>query len=203
MIKDYSDYGYNGNPLLKKPNTQINWTQDKIDEFIKCRDDPIYFAENYVKIINVDEGFVTIKLYDYQKEIIEKFKINKKLAVLQARQSGKTTTAVCVILHYIIFNEYKAVALLANKADSAREILSRIKIAYEALPDWLQHGIVKWNESSIVLENGTSVKASATSSSAIRGKSCLTGDTRVCVEENGNYYFTEISKIINKVNSSR
>ena len=102
----------------------------------------------------------------------KKFKTNKKLAVLQARQSGKTTTAVCVILHYILFNDHKLIGILANKADSAREVLKRIKDAYEALPGWLQQGIEKWNEGSIELENKTKVIAAATSSSAIRGKSC-------------------------------
>lgn len=167
-----NETGYNGNPLLKKSNTPIEWPEAQQREYLRCKEDPVYFAEKYVKIINVDEGFITIKLYDYQKEIIEKFQTNKKLAVLQARQSGKTTTAVCVILHYILFNSHKLVGILANKADSAREVLKRIKDAYEALPDWLQQGIDKWNEGSIELENKTKVIAAATSSSAIRGKSC-------------------------------
>ena len=82
-----------------------------------------------------------------------------------------TTTAACIILHYILFNEHKTVALLANKGDAAREILERIKLAYEALPDWLQQGVLEWNKGSIELENGCKVIAAATSSSAIRGKS--------------------------------
>jgi len=112
--------------------------------------------------------------------------------------SHNTTTAACVILHYILFNRYKRVALLANKADAAREILERIKIAYEALPKWIQQGINEWNKGSISLENGSTVIAAATSSSSIRGKSCVSGDTRVCIEDDDNYYFTEISTLINK-----
>ena len=71
----------------------------------------------------------------------------------------------------IIFNEFKTVALLANKADTAREIMNRIQIAYEALPSWLQSGVEEWNKGSMTLENGCKVIAAATSSSAIRGKS--------------------------------
>lgn len=82
-----------------------------------------------------------------------------------------TTTAVCLILHYILFNDHKTVALLANKGDAAREILDRIKIAYQALPLWLQQGVVEWNKGSVEFENGCKIIAAATSSSAIRGKS--------------------------------
>jgi hypothetical protein len=163
--------GYNGNPLLKKARRQIDWTPQMVQEWLKCAQDPIYFAEKYIKIVHVDHGFIPIRLYDYQKEIIEKLQNNRRVTVVTSRQAGKTTTAAAIILHYILFNEHKTVALLANKGDAAREILDRIKIAYEALPDWLQQGVEEWNKGSIVLENGCKVLAAATSSSAIRGKS--------------------------------
>ena len=163
--------GYNGNPLLKKPRKSLNWTKDQLQEWIRCADDPVYFAEKYYKIVSLDEGFVTIKLFDFQKEIIQAISGHRRVAVNTSRQAGKTTIAAVVILHYILFNEHKRVALLANKGDSAREILERIKQAYEALPAWLQQGVVTWNKGSISLENGCSVIAAATSSSAIRGKS--------------------------------
>jgi hypothetical protein len=165
------DRGYLGNPLLKKARKQINWTPDMVQEFLRCSQDPIYFAERYIKIVHVDRGLIPIALYDYQKEIIFKLQNNRRVTVVTSRQAGKTTTAAAIILHYILFNEYKTVALLANKGDAAREILERIKLAYEALPDWLQSGVVEWNKGSIELENGCKVIAAATSSSAIRGKS--------------------------------
>lgn len=165
------DKGYNGNPLLKKARKQIAWTQEQVQEWLKCAQDPIYFAEKYIKIVHVDHGFIPIRLYDYQKEIIVKLTNNRRVTVVTSRQAGKTTTAAAIILHYILFNEHKTVALLANKGDAAREILERIKIAYEALPDWLQQGVEEWNKGSITLENGCKVIAAATSSSAIRGKS--------------------------------
>lgn len=163
--------GYNGNPLLKRSRAPIEWTPELIDEYKKCKNDPIYFAEKYIYIVNVDEGFIPITLYDYQKEIIQKLNDHRMVTVVTSRQAGKTTTAACLILHYIIFNDVKRVALLANKGDAAREILDRVKIAYEALPNWLQQGVVEWNKGSIALENGSTVIAAATSSSAIRGKS--------------------------------
>lgn len=165
------DRGYNGNPLLKKSRKKIAWTQEQVQEWLKCAQDPIYFAEKYIKIVHVDHGFIPIRLYDYQKEIIQKITHNRRVTVVTSRQAGKTTTAAAVILHYILFNDHKTVALLANKGDAAREILDRIKAAYEALPDWLQQGVEEWNKGNITLENGCKVLAAATSSSAIRGKS--------------------------------
>ena len=171
MLIPTTDRGYNGNPLLKKSRKKIAWTQEQVQEWLKCAQDPIYFAEKYIRIVHVDRGFIPIKLYTYQKEIIEKITNTRRVTVVTSRQAGKTTTAAAVILHYILFNEHKTVALLANKGDAAREILDRIKAAYEALPNWLQQGVEEWNKGNITLENGCKVLAAATSSSAIRGKS--------------------------------
>lgn len=171
LFKSKDQKGYNGNPLLKKARREISWTHEMVQEWIKCAEDPIYFAEKYIQIVHVDHGLIPIKLYEYQKEIIVKLTNNRRVSVVTSRQAGKTTTAAAIILHYILFNEHKTVALLANKGDAAREILDRVKLSYESLPDWLQQGVVEWNKGSIELENGCKVIAAATSSSAIRGKS--------------------------------
>ena len=163
--------GYNGNPLLKKKNTQISFSKEMFEEYVKCANDPAYFAEKYIKIVHVDHGFIPIELYEYQEEIIEATKESRRVAVCTSRQAGKTTTAVVIILHYVLFNSYKTVALLANKGDSAREILYRVQLAFEALPAWLQQGVIEWNKGSVEFENGCKIIAAATSSSAIRGKS--------------------------------
>jgi len=163
--------GYLGNSHLKKIGEQIEWTPDLIKEYLKCSEDPIYFAKKYIKIVHVDKGLIPFEMYDYQEEITHKITNNRRVAVLTARQSGKTTTATAIILHYILFNEFKTVAILANKGDAAREVMSRVKLAYEALPKWLQQGIEEWNKGNIALENGCQVLAGTTTSSAIRGKS--------------------------------
>ena len=171
-IQDIADYrSYLGNINLKRKGVSIEWTQDMVQEFIKCSKDPIYFAEKYIQIVHVDRGLIPIVCYDYQKDIIAKTTNNRRVCVVTSRQAGKTTTAVCLILHYILFNDHKLVALLANKGDAAREILDRIKTAYEALPKWLQQGVIEWNKGSVEFENGSKIIAAATSSSAIRGKS--------------------------------
>ena len=171
-IQDIEDYrSYLGNVNLKRKGVTIEWTEEMVQEFVKCAKDPIYFAEKYIQIVHVDHGLIPIECYDYQKEIIEKTTNNRRVCVVTSRQAGKTTTAVCLILHYILFNDHKLVALLANKGDAAREILDRIKTAYEALPKWLQQGVIEWNKGSVEFENGSKIIAAATSSSAIRGKS--------------------------------
>lgn len=197
--------GYLGNQNLKKIGEQIEFTPETLQEYMKCYNDPIYFAKNYIKIVHVDRGFIPFEMYDYQKEIVSKVLKNRRTVTLTARQSGKTTTAVAIILHYILFTEYKTVAILANKGDSAKEVLDRVKIAYEALPKWLQQGVEEWNKFNIVLENGCKIYAGTTSSSAIRGKSisflyldeCVGANTKCCIEENDSYYYSEITNLIN------
>ena len=163
--------GYLGNNNLKRIGEEIEYTKKMLKEYMKCAQDPIYFAKKYIKIVHVDRGLIPFKLYDYQEDIVNKITDSRRVAVLTARQSGKTTTATAIILHYILFNEYKTVAILANKGDSAREVLSRVQLAYEALPKWMQQGVEEWNKGNITLENGCKIYAGTTSSSAIRGKS--------------------------------
>jgi hypothetical protein len=162
---------YLANPNLKKVGVEVHLTEDQIREYLKCVKSPIYFIENYVKVITLDEGFVQIQLYPFQKEAINDINNNRLVLVKAGRQIGKTTMVVGYILWYILFNEDQFVAILANKAPTAREILNRIKIAYEALPLWLQQGVKVWNKGDIELENKCRVMATSTASSAIRGYS--------------------------------
>jgi len=163
------DKGYRGSSALKKVNTPINWTPKLVEEYIKCSQDPMYFAENHMYIVNVDQGKIKIKLYDYQREIIQSALDNRRTVAECARQSGKTTAITVFVLWYILFNKDKTVAILANRGETAREILSRIMTAYEMLPKWLQQGVVEWNKGKFELENGSRVLAAATTSNNIRG----------------------------------
>jgi len=160
---------YLGNPNLKKVNMPVSLTEEQIREYVKCAEDPIFFIERYVKIITLDRGFININLYPFQTQAINDITNNRKVILKAGRQLGKTTMVVGYILWYILFNNDKFVAILANKAPTAREILSRIKIAYEALPLWIQQGVRVWNKGDIELENNCRVMATSTASSAIRG----------------------------------
>lgn len=162
---------YLGNQNLKRANVKHSWEPQQIQEWMKCARDPEYFIEKYIKIVNIDKGLVNFKMYDYQKEIVDLSVQERFVICKMPRQCGKTTTIVGVMLWYILFHENYSVAILAHKLAQAREILSRIQLAYEHLPKWLQQGIVEWNKGNIELENGSKILASATSSSAIRGGS--------------------------------
>lgn len=162
---------YRGNPNLKRENQSIEWTQELLEEYIKCASDVVYFAEKYMKIIHVDRGLIPYVMYDYQKEIANKIVNNRYNITCCARQSGKTTTVVAVVLWYVLFNSEKTVALLANKGETAREILGRVRLAYQHLPKWLQHGVREWNKGSVEFENNSRIIAAATSSDTIRGYS--------------------------------
>jgi len=160
---------YLGNPKLKRTGMVLNLTEEQVTEFIKCSQDPVYFAEKYTKIITLDYGLQTIKLYPFQQDAVKKIAENRRVIIKAGRQVGKTTMVVATLLWYIIFNEDKTVAILANKAKTAREILARLKIAYEELPLWLQQGVKVWNKGDIELENNSRVLADSTASTAIRG----------------------------------
>ncbi len=162
---------YLGNPNLKKANTAINFTPDQVKEFIRCKQDPIYFTKNYVKIVSLDEGLVPFKMWPFQEKLIRNFHEKRFNICKMPRQTGKSTTCVSYLLHYIVFNDSVNVGILANKAATARELLSRLQTAYENLPKWMQQGILSWNKGSMELENGSKILAASTSASAVRGMS--------------------------------
>ena len=162
---------YLGNPNLKKANTVVEFTKDNIKEYHKCAQSPTYFIENYVQIVSLDEGLVPFEMYDFQKGMVETMH-DKRFSIFKLpRQSGKSTTIISYLLHYALFNQNVNIAVLANKSSTARDILSRLQLAYENLPKWMQQGIIAWNKGNIELENGSKIIAAATSSSAIRGGS--------------------------------
>ena len=166
-----SDNVYLGNPNLKKANTSINFTQDQILEFVRCKEDPVYFAKRYIKIVSLDEGLVPFNLYPFQEKLVRNFHENRFNICKMPRQTGKSTTVVSYLLHYAVFNDNVNIGILANKAKIAMDLLGRLQTAYENLPRWMQQGIIAWNKGSLELENGSKILAASTSASAVRGMS--------------------------------
>jgi hypothetical protein len=162
---------YLGNPNLKKANVTQEWTKQEVEEYAKCMKDPLYFIQKYIKIVSLDEGLIPFKLYDFQKEMVGTFHNNRFTICKLPRQSGKSTTIIAYLLHYVLFNPSVNVAILANKAATARDLLGRLQLAYEHLPGWLQQGVMSWNKGSLELENNSKILASSTSASAVRGGS--------------------------------
>ena len=162
---------YLGNPLLKAAGVNVEWTEETLQEYQRCWEDPQHFIENYIKIVHVDRGLVPFDMYGYQKKMIQTFMDDRFVICKMPRQTGKSTTIISFLLHYILFNQDVNCAILANKLSTARELLSRLQLAYENLPKWMQQGVVIWNKGNIELENGSKILAAATSSSAVRGSS--------------------------------
>ena len=162
---------YLSNPNLKKANTQIQWSEEQIIEFLKCKDDPVYFANSYLKIVSLDYGLVPFTLYPFQERLINNFHKHRFNICKMPRQTGKSSTAVSYLLHYALFNDSANIAILANKASTARDLLQRLQLAYENLPKWMQQGVLQWNRGSLELENGSKIMAASTSASAVRGGS--------------------------------
>jgi hypothetical protein len=165
------DNVYLGNPNLKKANTAIEFTQEQILEFMRCKEDPVYFANRYIKIVSLDEGLTQFHPYHFQEKLINNFHENRFNICKMPRQTGKSTTVVSYLLHYAVFNDSVNIGILANKAATARELLGRLQTAYENLPKWMQQGIIAWNKGSLELENGSKILAASTSASAVRGMS--------------------------------
>ena len=162
---------YLGNPNLKGIGVSVDWTPESVEEYKKCMESPLYFIKNYVQIVNVDRGLVPFDMWDFQEDMINHFHDERFVICKMPRQTGKSTTIISYLLHYVLFNPEVNVAILANKGAVARELLSRLQLAYEHLPKFLQQGVTVWNKGNIELENGSKILASATSGSAVRGSS--------------------------------
>ena len=163
--------GYNGNASLKRAGIDLSYTEKEVLELAKCVENPTYFIDNYCYIVTLDHGIQPFKLYDCQKEKVETIHNNRKVIIMEGRQQGKTTVAAAYILWYTLFQESKTVAILANKASTAREIMSRYQLMFEYLPPWMQQGVKTWNKGDVELENGSIVFTAATTAAGIRGKS--------------------------------
>ena len=162
---------YLGNPNLKKANVSTNFTKKQIAEYLKCAEDPLHFIREYIRIVSLDEGVIPFTMYDFQETMVQSFHDHRFNIAKLPRQSGKSTIVTAYLLWYVLFNPNVNVAILANKAATAREMLGRLQLSYENLPKWLQQGILGWNKGSLELENGSKILAASTSASAVRGMS--------------------------------
>lgn len=162
---------YLGNINIKNCGVTIEYSPEQVDEYLKCKQDPIYFIVNYCKVISLDDGLVPFNLYPYQTRFITEIHENRRVISIMPRQSGKTQTVAAYILWYTLFNDTKNVAILANKGAVAREILSRYKMMYEYIPIFMQQGVKTWNKGNIELENNSKVFTGATNSAGIRSSS--------------------------------
>lgn len=162
---------YKNFPTLRAPGQEIPLTPEQTEEYIKCSVDPMYFLTHYYTITSLDQGEVLFDPYPYQRDFLKTIVENRFIAILAARQLGKSVLVGGYYLWDILFNQNRLDGYYSRTADDAKKILARIKLAYERVPLWLQKGVVEWQKGSIQLENKSKIEAGATTSNSGRGGS--------------------------------
>lgn len=198
------DIGYLGNPLVKRDGVEQSFTKDQFQEYVKCMNDPAYFAKKYVKVINLDRGLVPFDLYPYQKNMFDHFNSNRFSIVLACRQSGKSISSVVYLLWFAMFKPEQTIVILANKGSTAQEMLSRVTLALENLPFYLQPGCKSLNKRSIEFSNNSRIITASTSASSIRGMSVnlLFLDEFAFVDNDAKFY-TSTYPVVSSGKSTR
>jgi len=198
---------FNGNPKLKAANATIDYTDEQIQEIVKCMDDFVYFCVNYIKIIDQDSGkVIAFDLYDYQREMAQIYKDEKRVIILAPRQCGKSIFTIAYLLWVGTFNDYKNIILVANKESTAKKTLRKLKEMYFYLPFWMKQGLTEWNKKQISFENGTNIYAESTSSSGNRGDtaSIVFLDEAAIIEKNlWDEFYTSVYPTIASVKSAQ
>ena len=161
VVKKYQNPWLKSEVGLRRSGVTFKMTPDEQQEYIRCAIDVHYFTEKYCKVKTEDGSINNIKLRDYQVDILDNF-MNSRFNILMAsRQVGKTISSSIFMLHTILFNNDKNIMIVANKGDTAVEIVDKIKSIYTLLPFFLKPGIKTWNQKSLTFENGCRIKTSA------------------------------------------
>lgn len=172
------------NPNLPAVGAEFEYTTKQINQLKKAARNLLYFAENFFYIVSLDEGRQKIKLHSAQKRALRKMRDNRFFILLASRQIGKTTMMTIYALWIACFNEDQRILIVANKEGTAIEIMQRIRMAYEELPNWLKPGVKEYGKTSVTLANGTRIGISTTTGTAARGQSvnCLILDELAFIE---------------------
>ena len=166
------DKFYLGNKDLPNANMEFEWTPEMVKTLKKAKQNILYFAENFFYIVNLDRGKIKIELYSCQKRVLRSLRDNRFVACLASRQTGKTTMMTIYALWIACFQDDQRILIVANKEQTAINIFSRVRTAYEKLPNYLKPGVLEYGKTSMKLANGSSIGISTTSSDAGRGDSC-------------------------------
>jgi hypothetical protein len=186
------------NPYLKKSGVLDEYTAEQMHELVRCATDPIYFIDNYCKIVHPVLGVVSFKLHGYQRNLIHNYHTASNVIVKSPRQTGKSTTASAFLLWFAIFHDNKHILIVSNRNAGSMEMITRIEFMYEHLPHWLKPSIDSehWNMHSKWFSNGSKIDSEATTTQSGRGLaiSLLFGDEFGHVDPNvAELFWTAIS----------
>lgn len=154
---------------LRRANLPFRYTEDELEILKICINDKIFFGNNFINLKDAEKGWQQIKLRDYQEKLLKSYSDNRWNIVLYPRQSGKTTTTIVEIVHFCISNYDKDVVVVAQSDMVVNEILSKIKMAFSALPFFLQPGFVKFTSKGFILDNGCRLSIGVASESVVQG----------------------------------
>jgi hypothetical protein len=163
VLKRYQNPWLKSEIGLKRSGVTFKMTAEEQQDYIRCAVDIQYFTEKYCKTKREDGSVGPITLRDYQEEILNNFVQNRFNILMASRQVGKTVSSAIFILHTILFNNDKNCMIVANKGDTAIEIVDKVKSIYSLLPFFLKPGIKTWNQKSLTFDNGCRIKTSARS----------------------------------------
>lgn len=157
--------------LVKRGHSSSSYDMKRLRELKKCLNDPIYFIETYMKIQHPTRGGIHFALWDFQKELIRTYYENRYSVALMPRQSGKTTCAAGYLLWKAMFTADSTILVASHQFVGASEIMTRIRYAYEEIPDFLRAGVIEYNKGSIAFDNGSRIISQATTEKTGRGLS--------------------------------
>lgn len=148
-------------------------------EYVKCLRDPKYFMKNYCYIQHPTKGRLKFELYPFQEDVIDSFNKNQYNIVLKGRQIGLSTLVACYSLHKMLFHKDNNILVIATKQEVAKNLITKVRFAFENLPSWLQVKTSEYNRLSIRFTNGSQIKAVSSSGDAGRSEAV----TLLCVDE--------------------
>lgn len=157
------------NTMLLKPDIVYRRTQEEVDDYIRCMQDPLYFAEKC--FLMTPKGLQAVKMRDYQKEYLTNLKENRFNILLACRQAGKSVTTAIFGLWKILFCNDRNGVILSKSGPAGKDLLKKVKDMYLYLPYYLKCGTLKWNQSEISFDNNSSLSTEAFSPTACLGKS--------------------------------
>lgn len=157
------------NTMLLKPDLVYRRTEEEVEDYIKCMQDPLYFAEKC--FLMTPKGLQAVKMRDYQKEYLTNLKENRFNILLACRQAGKSVTTAIFGLWKILFCNDRNGVILSKSGPAGKDLLKKVKDMYLYLPYYLKCGTLKWNQSEISFDNNSSLSTEAFSPTACLGKS--------------------------------
>lgn len=158
--------------LIKKPHRKQRYTELELTQLSKCNDQvngPLYFMEQFLYVQHSTRGRIKFVPYDYQKRLVDCYHNNRYAIALVSRQMGKTTVAAAYLLWYAMFVPDSTILVASKTGTDSKEIMQKIRYAYEELPDHIRAGVKEYNKHSIVFDNNSRIISTTTTENTGRG----------------------------------